>query len=145
MTTGKHVRLGAWLVLATVFVLGGAVGASLSGLYWSRAAAAVRTPSIRDGDAYLQVLNRELGLNSEQTASIGAVIDETRGQYSGICAEVRPRYEVLRDGARARIRTLLTAGQQHRFDEIVSQENCNCPEQQPGAGHAPGLDGIPRK
>ncbi|HEU4391844.1 MAG TPA: hypothetical protein VFV34_28920, partial [Blastocatellia bacterium] len=89
MTSGKSVRLGAWLVLVTVFVLGGAAGACLSGVYWSRASAEPRAPSIRDGDAYLRVLNRELGLNGEQALSIGLIIEETRGQYSGICAEVR--------------------------------------------------------
>jgi hypothetical protein len=129
MTSRKQLRLRAWLVLLAVFGLGGAAGAALSGVYWSRAATVVRTPSIRDGDAYLQVLHRELRLNSQQAASVGAILDETRGQYSNICAEVRPRYDTLREGARARIRTVLTDAQQHRFDEIVSQENCNCPDQ----------------
>jgi hypothetical protein len=129
MTSQKLLRTKALVVLIAMFVLGCAAGIGLSAIYVRRATAEVRPLSMRDGDAYLQALDRELRLNQRQAASIGAIIEETRGQYSAICAEARPRYESLRESARGRIRMLLEEDQRRRFDALVSQENCNCPEQ----------------
>jgi hypothetical protein len=57
------------------------------------------------------------------------IIDETRSKYKSVCAQVRPRYDALREDARARMRVVLTAEQQKRFENIVTREDCQCPEQ----------------
>jgi hypothetical protein len=46
-----------------------------------------------------------------------------------VCADVRPRYDTLRERTRGQMRALLTADQQPRFDSIITQEDCRCPEQ----------------
>ena len=58
-----------------------------------------------------------------------AILDSAREEYKAVCADVRPRYDVVREGARTRMRALLSADQQPRFDEIVTAEDCRCPEQ----------------
>ena len=84
--------------------------------------------SIRDTDAYFETLRRELTLSEDQSAAMRAVLDRTRDDYKAVCADVRPRYDVVRERARGQMRALLTADQQPRFDSIVTAEDCRCPE-----------------
>jgi hypothetical protein len=120
----------AWVAFLIVFALGGVTGASLDGIYRLRAAAsnAAVTVSIRDTDAYFETLKRELTLNEDQAWAMRAVLDRTRDDYKAVCADVRPRYDVVRERARGQMRALLTADQQPRFDSIVTAEDCRCPE-----------------
>jgi len=125
-----NARWKAWAAFLIVFALGGVTGASLNGIYRSRTGpvAAAAPVSIRDTDAYFETLTRELTLNAEQSASMRAILDRTRDDYKAVCADVRPRYDVVRERAREQMRALLTAGQQTRFDSIVTAEDCRCPE-----------------
>jgi CBS-domain-containing membrane protein len=84
--------------------------------------------SIRDTDAYFETLKRELALSVEQASAMRAILDRTRDEYKTVCADVRPRYDVLRERARHQMRALVVADQQERFDSIVTQEDCRCPE-----------------
>ena len=130
MTTKLKMWLSTCVVLLGVFALGSVAGAGLDGLYRSKATAAVTpAPSMRDGEAYLPVLDRQLRLTEEQAAGIRVVLGQTRDRYSALCAEVRPKYNVVRDEARQRLRAMLRPDQQQLFDSIISQENCNCPVQ----------------
>ncbi|MEW6733043.1 MAG: hypothetical protein AB1489_17080 [Acidobacteriota bacterium] len=128
------------LILLLVFVLGGATGAALMGSYQSRTQRSATpndqlnnvAPPLRGASAdteYLESLKRELNLNSEQISATMAIINDMRGEYTAVCAEVRPRYDLLRGRARQRMRTLLSVEQQQRFDAIVPTEDCNCPAQ----------------
>jgi hypothetical protein len=131
MNSQKKMWLKIWVVLAVVFFLGCVTGASLDGIYRLRAGAdrqSVIAPSIRDTDAYFDTLKRELDLNSEQEISMRTILDRTRDEYRAVCADVRPRYDVVRGRAREQMRALLTSDQQQRFDLIVTQEDCKCPE-----------------
>ncbi len=120
----------AWVAFLIVFALGGVTGASLDGIYRLRAAASnpAVTVSIRDTDAYFETLKRELTLSEDQASAMRAVLDRTRDDYKAVCADVRPRYDVVRERARGQMRALLTADQQPRFDAIVTAEDCRCPE-----------------
>ena len=120
----------AWVAFLIVFALGGVTGASLDGIYRLRAAASnpAVTVSIRDTDAYFETLKRELTLSEDQASAMRVVLDRTRDDYKAVCADVRPRYDVVREKARGQMRALLTADQQPRFDSIVTAEDCKCPE-----------------
>ena len=122
----------AWVAFLIVFALGGVTGASLAGIYRLRANATANNPtvtvSMRDTDAYFETLKRELTLNDDQASAMHAVLDRTRDDYKAVCADVRPRYDVLRERARGQMRALLTADQQPRFDSIITAEDCRCPE-----------------
>jgi hypothetical protein len=131
MNSQKKMWLKIWLVLVVVFILGCVTGASLDGIYRLRAGAeqqALMAPSMRDADAYFDTLKRELALNLEQEISMRTVLDRTRDDYKAVCADVRPRYDVVRARAREQLRALLAPDQQQRFDLIVTQEDCKCPE-----------------
>jgi Spy/CpxP family protein refolding chaperone len=129
MNLQHNVKTKVWGALLGVFLLGSVTGAAINGLYRSRANEDGRAPSMKDGDAYFQLLNDELKLTSDQATRIEKILDETRVHYKSICSEVRPRYDHLRADARARMREVLVPEQHARFDEIVTRENCNCPDQ----------------
>src|SRR5215469_5834412 len=113
-------------LLLAVFVFGSVTGAAIDGIYRARASTESRPLSMRDGESYFDTLKRELKLNADQASGIRLILDRTRNEYKGICAETRPRYDALRGQARVEMRALLLPAQQRRFDEIVTQENCNC-------------------
>jgi len=125
-------QMKAWAAFLIVFALGGVTGASVIGVYSLRtqtnASYAVTNVSIRDTDAYFETLKRELTLSDEQSAAMRVVLDRTRDDYRAVCADVRPRYDVVKEKARSELRALLTAEQQPRFDSIVTAEDCRCPE-----------------
>lgn len=122
------IQLKAWSVVIGIFLLGCMTGVALDGIYRSRASTTVQSVNLRDGEAYFDTLKRELNLNLQQSSAIRAVITDAGHEYKAVCADVRPRYDEVRDRARARMRTLLTPEQQKRFDSLISQENCNCPD-----------------
>ena len=49
------------------------------------------------------------------------VLDETAGEFRTLRGELRPRYEELRLKARGRMRSLLTAEQQQKFDSLMAE------------------------
>jgi hypothetical protein len=128
----SNAQLKAWGAFLLVFALGGVTGASIDGIYRLRAAGAPSptTPvvSLRDTDTYFETLKRELTLSGEQETAIRTVLDHTRDDYKAVCADVRPRYDTVRERARSRMRELLTAEQQPRFDSIITAEDCRCPD-----------------
>ena len=131
MNSQKKIWLKTWIALAVVFILGCITGASLDGIYRLRARSdsqPVAAPSIRETDAYFDTLKRELALSPDQASSMRTILDRTREDYKAVCADVRPRYDVVRVRAREQMRALLTTDQQGRFDLIVTQEDCRCPE-----------------
>jgi hypothetical protein len=130
MNSESKTSLRVWGVILAIFVLGSITGAAIDGLYRSRSSAETRPLSIRDGDAYFESLKRELSLGSVQASAIHQVLAETSQEYKGVCSEVRPRYDAVRDRARSRVRALLSGDQQQRFDQMVTQENCHCPADQ---------------
>ena len=132
MNSQAKAQVKIWAAFLIVFALGGVTGASLDGIYRSRTnetqSNQVAAVSLRDTDAYFETLKRELVLNDEQATSMRAILNRTRDDYKSVCADVRPRYDVVREKARSQMRALLAADQQQRFDTIVTQEDCRCPE-----------------
>lgn len=131
MNSQRRASLKVWAAFLIVFALGGVTGVSLDGVYRSRnvaGAAAAAPVSMRDTDAYFDTLRRELRLSEEQASRMHAILDRTRDDYRAVCADVRPRYDSVRERARIEMRALLTGEQQQRFDSIVTAEDCRCPE-----------------
>lgn len=118
--------LMGWLVLLLVFFLGGITGAALDGIY--RANAVSGAPIKVESSEYFNTLKRELELNVEQSSAVYSILDQVRSEYKGVCTQVRPQYETLRETGRARVRAILTPEQQKRFDLIILKEEC-CPYQ----------------
>jgi Spy/CpxP family protein refolding chaperone len=123
MTPRAATRLKIWLVIAGVFVLGGVTGASLDSLYRLRAGGSERAMERgRRGDLF-EKLKSDLGLTEKQATDVRAVIDQSREEFHALRSEVSPRYDAVRQSARARIRALLTPEQQQRFDAKMAERD----------------------
>jgi Spy/CpxP family protein refolding chaperone len=130
MNEQMRASIKIWGAVFLVFVLGCITGGALSGLYMSRSSENDQKPvSMRDTSEYFETLKHEVNLTPEQETKMSAILDEMRNQYKSVCAEVRPRYFALREDARVRMRNLLSPEQQKKFDTIVTQDDCKCPEQ----------------
>ena len=138
MNGAGGLRLKIWLVLVAVFALGCVTGAALDGLYRSRAngrgGRGGDEERARKSEAHFERMRRELGLTDEQATRVRAVLDETRDEYRRLRAEVRPRFEEPRLKARVRIRELLSAEQQQKFDALAAERDAQRREEQQRRG-----------
>ena len=119
MNEKSNSRLKTWLVLVAVFLLGAVTGVGLSGVYRSKANASFREARGRDRQAMFERIRNDLNLNAEQSKEMQKVLDETSGEFRTLRSELRPRYEELRLKARGRMRAILTAEQQQKFDSLM--------------------------
>ena len=127
MSMQGHTKLKIWLVLLVVFVLGGVTGAALGGLYRSRASGERPEKAMHE---HFEKMRSELNLTDEQTKAVSAILDETRNEYRALHTELKPRFDEPRQKARSRIRALLTAEQQQKFDAMVAQRDAHREEEQ---------------
>jgi len=116
-TPSGTTRLKILLVLVGVFVLGGVTGAMLDSVYRLRRGHDERQDKRGNReDKIFETMRRDLNLTEQQATEIRAILDQTGNDYRALRAEVRPRYDAVRQNARARIRALLMPEQQKLFD-----------------------------
>ena len=127
MSMQGHTKLKIWLVLLVVFVLGGVTGAALGGLYRSRASSERPEKAMHER---FERMRSELNLTDEQTKAVSNILDETRNEYRALHTELKPRFDEPRQKARTRIRALLSAEQQQKFDAMVAQRDAKREEEQ---------------
>ncbi|HYN23420.1 MAG TPA: periplasmic heavy metal sensor [Pyrinomonadaceae bacterium] len=114
-------RLKTWVVLVVVFVLGGITGAGIAGVYRSNTSASLRGSHTRDRQAMFEKMRNDLSLTEEQSKEMRKVLDETGNEFRALRNELRPKYEELRLKTRGRMRALLTAEQQQKFDALMAE------------------------
>lgn len=114
-------RWKSWLVLVVVFVLGAVTGVGLGGVYRSKTDASFRGSPGRNRDAMFEKMRSDLNLTEEQSKEMRKVLDETGNDFRALRNELRPRYEELRLKTRGRMRALLTAEQQGKFDTLMAE------------------------
>lgn len=130
MTPRAMTRLKIWLVVLGVFVLGCVTGAALDSVYRMKARGdrgAER--GRRDRKDVFEQMKRDLNLNDQQATEIRAILDATRNEYRQLRTEMKPRYDAIRQQGRARIRALLNAEQQQRFDAEVAERDAKRSEE----------------
>ena len=66
----------------------------------------------------LERFNRELHLTAEQQKEIAAIFDAKYPQMVALQAEMKPKFEALRNSTQAEIRKILNSKQQEKFDEM---------------------------
>jgi Spy/CpxP family protein refolding chaperone len=124
MTPRGATRLKIWLVVVGVFLLGGVTGAALDSLYRLRVSGDARHErGGRRGDDVFEKMKRDLNLTEQQGTEIRAIIDQSREEYRALRNEISPRYDAVRQNARARIRERLTPEQQQRFDAEIAERD----------------------
>lgn len=123
MTLQGKTRLKIWLVLAGVFAIGCVTGAALDGVYRTRAGGGRGGRGERKHEKMFEETRRELNLSDEQAAKARVILDETRDEFRGLHEEMRPRFDAVRQRARARMRETLTPEQQTRFDAMMRRRD----------------------
>jgi Spy/CpxP family protein refolding chaperone len=124
MTERGKTLLKIWLAVVGVFILGGITGFSLDSVYRMRAGSERSDARRKNGkEDVFERMKRDLDLNEQQATQIRAILDQTRDDYRQLRAEVRPRYDAVRQNARTKIRALLTPEQQQRFDAKVAERD----------------------
>ena len=118
MTKQGNTTLKVWLVLLVVFVLGSFTGGAVTGFY-----RAMSRPDRNAPRDKMEKMRRDLNLTDDQVKSVGAILDETKNDYKALRTELKPRFEEPRQKARAKIRALLSAEQQQKFDTMVAQQD----------------------
>ena len=121
MNENSSVRWKTWLVLVAVFVLGAVTGIGISGVYRSRANATLRASRVHERQAMFEKMRSDLNLTAQQSTDMQKLLDETGNEFRALRGELRPRYEELRLKTRGRMRALLTAEQQQKFDTLMAE------------------------
>ena len=123
-------------VLAIAFVLGGMEGALGYGLYqiWQGWLIPTRAGRIPSGDLWRVI--REIGLRPEQQEQVAAILAEASREEGRLLSEIGPQFRDQWARARDRIRRMLDARQQARFDSLPVEAGT-------WAGRWPGARGVP--
>ena len=123
MTLTGRTTLKIWVVLVAVFLLGSVTGAALTGLYRSRASGGRGARERGKHEQRFEKMRQDLSLTDQQATDVRAILDQTRTEYRTLRDELRPRFEEPRMRARTKIRALLNAEQQKKFDALVAQQD----------------------
>ncbi len=133
-------RLAAAGVMLTLFLVGGVTGGVAVHLVEARAERAAweaRRERAREHDdrnrrpgdprsfASSRVMDRlteRLALTPPQQDSVEAILDRQRSAANAVFREMGPRLKAMVDSTNARIRVLLDAEQQVRFDELLQED-----------------------
>lgn len=110
------------IVLGLVFALGLATGALGLRLYErSYGATAERRWGHFDRERYVSRLTTDLQLTADQREKLDRILDETRAEFVQFRETIRPQVQEIKTRARGRIREMLTADQQQRFEVFLEE------------------------
>ena len=74
-----------------------------------------------DRERYVKQMMEAVGLLPEQMGALNTILDETGEQFMFLRTRLAPQYEEVRQRARNRIRGILHADQQGRFDLFLKR------------------------
>jgi Spy/CpxP family protein refolding chaperone len=114
-------RVKGALLLIVAFLLGAAAGALGFGVYQVRIGGWRPPRGDRFQEFILRRLTRELELKAEQRQQVEAILRETGEEFARLREEVRPRYREIQTRSRGRIKAVLDAGQQAKFDALADE------------------------
>jgi len=105
-------KIKAQLMLVTTFLLGVVIGAA--GLYvYNRQFAS----NLSSEQELLNDLSRSLELSPEQKSKVEEILKQSKQEYQELRNQNRPQFQAVRDRVRLRIKEVLSAEQQDRYDE----------------------------
>lgn len=123
MTSQGKVKLQVWLLIVAVFLLGGVTGGSLDRLYLAKNEAPKPGHGPRGPNRVIERWKGELNLNDEQVAKIRTILEESRKEFPPNRFAECPGVKESRARTRSRVREVLTAEQQKKFDEMNAQRD----------------------
>ena len=106
-----------------VFLLGFAAGALSLSAYRHRVDPARQAiwAGKFNRERYVQELTEAVRLQPEQMGAFNAALDETRDEFLALRKRLQPQFEEVRQRARQRIRGVLNADQQPRFEAFLKR------------------------
>jgi len=116
-------RVKVRLAFVSIFILGIAAGALGVSVYY-RGIESGRPSGWTgrfDRERYVKQMTEAVGLQPEQMGALNAILDETREGFLALRARLRPQFDEVRQRARVRIRGILSADQQGRFEAFVKR------------------------
>jgi len=119
--TEPNIRQKATLWLATVFVLGAALGGVLGYAFAHRSYAA--EPSVMTGEARRaqkrEQLKSDVGLTPDQQQQVVAILDQAQVEYKVVHDLMEPQIDAIRQKNRDKIRALMTPEQKPKLEEFL--------------------------
>ena len=109
-------------VLALVFIAGGLTGAlsfRIIRMVFPRESVSGATPSLRDKEKAMVLLQRELQLTPAQSEQVAAIIDDYRRFYGNIQDQV----DEVRATGKSRILKVLDSQQRTKFEKLKLSES----------------------
>src|SRR5215510_2885575 len=126
MTSQGKVKLQVWLLIVAVFALGAVTGGSLHRLYLAKVMVPKDVPRHPRGPARMvEKLKEDLNLSDEQVTKIKTIFEESRKEFPPSKFAECPVVKESRNRTRTRVREVLTADQQKRYDEINAQRDAD--------------------
>lgn len=116
-------RTKVGLAFLVVFLLGFAAGALSWSAYYRRGEAprqAIWTGRF-NRERYVRELTEAVRLQPEQRGALNAALDETREEFLALRRRLQPQFEEVKQRARQRIRSILNADQQPRFEAFIKR------------------------
>lgn len=117
-------KIKAQLMLVTTFLLGVVIGAA--GLYVYNRQFGGNPSSEQE---LLDDLSRSLALSPEQKTKVEEILKQSKQEYQELRNQNRPQFQAVRDRVRLRIKEVLSADQQIRYDEWNSQQDAKREQQ----------------
>jgi hypothetical protein len=116
-------RVKVRLAFVSIFILGIAAGVLGVSIYYGRIDPGRPSGGTGrfDRERYVKQMTEAVGLQPEQMGALNAVLDETREEFLALRARLRPQFDEVRQRARVRIRGILNADQQGRFEAFVKR------------------------
>jgi hypothetical protein len=116
-------RVKAQLAIVTVFLLGVAAGALGLTMYsrWIDAGRPSGWTGKFDRERYVKQMTEAVGLDPEQMGPLDAILDETREEFLAMRKRLSPQIDEVRQRARDRVRGILNAHQQPRFEAFLKR------------------------
>jgi flagellar biosynthesis chaperone FliJ len=72
-------------------------------------------------ERYVRELTEAVQLQPDQMGAFNAALDETRDEFMALRRRLQPQFEEVRQQARQRIRSILNADQQPRFESFLKR------------------------
>ena len=116
-------RVKVQFAFLIIFLLGFAAGALSLTAYYRRIDAGRQSvwTGRFDRERYVKQMTEAVGLRPEQMGQLNAILDDTRGEFLVLRKRLNPEVEELRQRARNRIRGVLNAEQQARFEIFLKR------------------------
>jgi hypothetical protein len=117
----SSVQRKAGVLVAAVFFLGAIFG-GVGTHYWEvRANGGHSVSGFPKHAEIMKQLTLQVGLSDEQEMQVGAVVDDIRTKMHELSQQQKPQSDAIRADGRQRIRALLTADQQPKYEKFLQQ------------------------